>query len=276
MAQKKQFKDLDLSNAFLFAAALEDEETCRLVLECILGTPVGKVKVKAERNVLFSSDFRCVRLDVFASSEWNVDYNLEMQNIDEKNLPQRSRYHQAEMDLSSLKPGQDFAELKPSVIVFICSFDPFGKGLYRYTFEPRCLEDDFPLGDGTKRIFLSTKGTNESDVPKELVSFLRYVTDSTDACVERTKEWKLGKIHERIKTLKQSRKLEERYMQLGELLKREHDEGRDEGYKTGCEKTAAQMLELVCRMIADGKTDLIPRLKEEKAFCQEMLKEYHL
>ena len=271
MAQKKQFKDLDLSNAFLFAAALEDEETCRLVLECILGTPVGKVKVKAERNVLFSSDFRCVRLDVFASDEWNVDYNLEMQNADEKNLPQRSRYHQAEMDLSSLKPGQDFKELKPSVIVFICSFDPFGRGLYRYTFEPRCLEADFPLGDGTRRIFLSTKGTNESDVSKELVSFLQYVTDSTDAYVERAKEWKLGKIHERIKALKQSRKLEEGYMQLGELLKREHDEG----YKSGCEKTTAQMLELVSRMIADGKTDLIPRLKEE-VFCQQMLKEYHL
>ena len=158
------------------------------------------------------------------------------------------------------------------MIVFICSFDSFGRGLYRYTFEPRCLEADFPLGDGTRRIFLSTKGTNESDVPKELVSFLKYVTDSTDACVERAKEWKLGKIHERIKTLKQSRKLEEGYMQLGELLKREHDEG----YKTGSEKATAQMLELVSRMIADGKTDLIPRLKEEEAFYQEMLKEYHL
>ena len=272
MAQKKQFKDLDLSNAFLFAAALEDEETCRLVLECILGTPVGKVKVKAERSILFRSDFRLVRLDVFASDEWNVDYNLEMQNTDEKNLPQRSRYHQAEMDLSSLKPGQDFAELKPSVIVFICSFDPFGKGLYRYTFEPRCLEADFPLGDGTRRIFLSTKGTNESDVPKELVSFLRYVTNSTDFYVEKAGDLRLERIHERIKTLKQSRKLEEGYMQLGELLKREHDEG----YKTGSEKATAQMLELVSRMIADGKTDLIPRLKEEEAFCQEMLKEYHL
>ena len=157
------------------------------------------------------------------------------------------------------------------MIVFICSFDPFGRGLYRYTFEPRCLEADFPLGDGTRRIFLSTKGTNESDVSKELVSFLKYVTDSTDACVERAKEWKLGKIHERIKTLKQSRKLEEGYMQLGELLKREHDEG----YKTGSEKATAQMLELVSRLIADGKTDLIPQLKEE-VFCQEMLKEYHL
>ena len=108
-----------------------------------------------------------------------------------------------------------------------------------------------------------TKGTNEEAVPKELVGFLRYVTDSTDAYVERAKEWKLGKIHERIKALKQSRELEGRYMQFEELLKREHDEG------------TRQMLELVSRMIADGKTDLIPQLKEE-VFCQEMLKEYHL
>ena len=67
-------------------------------------------------------------------------------------------------------------------------------------------------------------------------------------------------------------------MQLGELLKQEHDEGHEQGYKTGYEKgyaEAAKMLELVSRLIADGKTDLIPRLKEE-AFYQEMLKEYHL
>ena len=103
-----------------------------------------------------------------------------MQNENEGNLPQRSRYHQAEMDLTSLKPGEDFKELKPSVIVFICNFDPFGRKLYRYTFEPRCLEEDFSLEDGTKRIFLSTVGENVKDVSVELICFLRYVTESTD------------------------------------------------------------------------------------------------
>ncbi|MDE6063225.1 MAG: hypothetical protein K2G20_01355, partial [Lachnospiraceae bacterium] len=174
-----------------------------------------------------------------------------------------------------LKPGQDFKELKPSVIVFICSFDPFGRGLYRYTFEPRCLEADFPLEDGTRRIFLNTKGTNDSDVPKELVSFLQYITNSTDFYVELAGDMRLGRIHERIKALKQSRELEGRYMQFEELLKREHDEGYKSGYEKGCEKTTAQMLELVSHMIADGKTDLIPRLKEE-VFYQKMLKEYYL
>lgn len=112
MAQKKPFKELDLSNNFLFAAALEDEETCRLVLECILDKPIGAVKVRAEHSILFSSDFRCVRLDIFASDELSVGYNLEMQNENEGNLPKRSRYHQAEMDLASLKPGQDFSKYK--------------------------------------------------------------------------------------------------------------------------------------------------------------------
>lgn len=131
----KPFKDLDMSNAFLFAAALEDPETCQMVLEVILEEHIGTVRVRTERTILYNSDFRCVRLDVYADDEMDVGYNLEMQNQNEGNLPKRSRYHQAEMDLSSLKPGDDFNDLKPSVIIFICTFDPFGYSLYRYTFE---------------------------------------------------------------------------------------------------------------------------------------------
>ena len=39
----KKFKELDLSNAFLFAAALEDPQTCRLVLEIIPGRKVESI-----------------------------------------------------------------------------------------------------------------------------------------------------------------------------------------------------------------------------------------
>lgn len=65
-----------------------------------------------------------------------------MQNSNEGDLPKRSRYHQAEMDLSSLKPGQNFRDLQPCIVVFICAFDPFGKGCYRYIFEERCIESN--------------------------------------------------------------------------------------------------------------------------------------
>ena len=139
MARKK-FEELDLCDPFLFAAALEDEVICRLILEMILGRPIAKIRVHAEHTILYSSDFRSVRLDIYASDEVQVEYDIEMQNEDEHNLPKRSRYYQGEMDITSLKPGEDFKSLRPCFIIFICTFDPFGKGLYRYTFENKCLE----------------------------------------------------------------------------------------------------------------------------------------
>ncbi|MBS6642418.1 MAG: hypothetical protein KH366_02410 [Clostridiaceae bacterium] len=105
MAQKKTFQELDLNNSFLFATALEDPEICRMILELILGTAISEVVVKTERTMLFSSDFRCIRMDVYALDEAEVSYNIEMQNQNRGNLAKRSRYHQAEMDIVSLKPG---------------------------------------------------------------------------------------------------------------------------------------------------------------------------
>ena len=106
MAQKK-FQDLNLSNAFLFAATLEDSETCRRILQILLNKVVTKVTVNAEHTMLYNSDYRSIRLDVFAEND-EGDYNVEMQTENPGNLPKRSRYHQAEMDVASIPPGSDF------------------------------------------------------------------------------------------------------------------------------------------------------------------------
>ncbi|MCM1495306.1 MAG: Rpn family recombination-promoting nuclease/putative transposase [Bacteroides sp.] len=311
MAQKKQFKDLNLSNAFLFAAALEDPDTCKLVLELILGESVGSVSVKPERSVLFSSDFRCVRFDIFASDEFAVSYDLEMQNTDEKNLPKRSRYHQAEMDVSSLLPGQNFNDLKPSRILFICAFDPFHKGKYRYTFEQRCIEEDFPLDDGTKRIFLSTKGKNAGEVPEALIHFLDYIENSTDAYVNQVDDPMITQLHNRVRTLKRSRELEEHYMWMEEWMQQEinrrveetlqeiAEEAVQEAEKEtvqetekdalqnvqkymehtlqkGLEQGAQRILKLISYMTQAGEADMVSHLGEDEAFCEKMLKKYNL
>ena len=105
----------------MFGAALQDEETCCLILEIILGFRVGKIKVHAENALLFSSDFRSLRLDIYASDEMQVEYNVEMQNEDEKNLALRARFHQAEMDVTSLLPGEDFSKLRTGYVIFICA-----------------------------------------------------------------------------------------------------------------------------------------------------------
>lgn len=263
MAQKK-FQDLDLKDAFLFAAALEDPETCQLVLELILGRPIGPVKVHVEHSILFSKDFRYVRFDVYASDETRVFYDLEMQNAHKEELPKRARYHQAELDATFLKPGQKFTELPASYVIFICTYDPFHSGLYRYTYEERCEETGERLGDGTCKIYLSTKGTNTAEVPQELIHFLKYVETSTANCVEESQDERIRELHRKVEMLKKSRRLEESYMTMEELLADRMAEG------------SQLMLKLISRMAGDGLAGEIPRLSEDTEFCKAMLEKYDL
>ena len=253
--------------------------------------------------MLYYSDFRSVRLDVYASDEMQVAYNLEVQNTDDSNLAKRSRYHQAEMDLTFLKPGEDFRELKPCYVIFICTYDPFKRGKYRYTFENRCQEVDFPLGDETTKIFLSTKGTNKDEVPEVLVNFLHYVENSTDEYVSTIEDHAIEKIHENVVQLKKSRFWEDRYMKFEEILREAeensltrgmargleegyqkgmeqgHQQGLQKGYqqgmKQGHQQGQEQVLKLVNCMTAAGEADLIANL-ENPDFLRQMLEKYNL
>ncbi|MDD6202173.1 MAG: Rpn family recombination-promoting nuclease/putative transposase [Lachnospiraceae bacterium] len=269
MAVKESFKNLNLNNAFLFAAAMEDKEICGLVLECILGHHIEVEKVIPEKMTLFSSDFRYARFDVFATDIVKVTYNLEMQNRNEGDLSKRSRYHQAEIDVTSLESGQNYCDLPPVYIIFICNFDPFGKGKCVYTFEMMCnAEEPFALEDGAKRVFLNTKGKDTANVPKTLIHFLQYVNNSTDHYVKIIHDKRIDRIHEKITKLKHNRTLEDNYMYLKEMLSNE----KQEGMKDGQEK----ILSLIRLMTQNGQEKEIPRLSEDEKFFEKMLRKYQL
>ena len=278
----KTFQQLDLSNSFLFAAALEDEETCQLVLEIILGSKIPKVKVHAEHSILINSEFKSVRLDIYASDEMQVNYNLEAQNENEGNLAKRSRYYQAEMDVSSLKPGEDYNSLQLSYVIFICAFDPFGEGLYRYTFEERCMERDIGLGDGTKKIFLNMRGENDKEVPEVLIHFLKYMEESTSEYVSTITDEPIVRLHEKVTELKKRRKLEARYMTLEEWMKSQSraereaatKEAMEKGMAEGIEKGRAEGIEKgMAEGIVAGKAEDILMLLSELGTISEELEE---
>lgn len=272
---KEKFENLNLKNAFLFGAALEDSETCRMVLEVILGREIKEVTVHTEHALFFSSDYRSIRLDLYAADEEGNRYNVEMQGENEGNLPRRSRFHQANLDATSLRPGEDFSELSPGYVIFICTFDPFGKGLYRYTFENRCLETDFPLEDGAVKVFLNTKGKNEEQVPEELVHFLGYVENSTEDCARQTNDEVVRRLHDRVAALKKSREWRMRYMRFEELLQKAEAQGHEEGLAEGLEEGLSRLQVLIASMTADGESDRLPNLADAD-FLNEMLQKYHV
>ena len=60
-------------------------------------------------------------------------------------------------------------------MIFICTFDPFGKQLPIYTFSNRCHESDgLELGDETQKVFLNPY-CNRDGLSQDLAAFMDYL-----------------------------------------------------------------------------------------------------
>ncbi len=162
-----------------------------------------------------------------------VSYDVEMQNDFGRDLPRRCRYYQAELDVSSLKPGEDYKELKPSYIIFICAFDPFGKGRYQYVFEEYCKEAGLALGDGTQKIFFNTNGTDSENITPQLLHLFEYLKQSTEEVANMHNDEKIQLIHRRVEYLKRDRKLEAGYMTMEEYIHSEAERSKRDGGNAG-------------------------------------------
>ena len=105
---------------------------------------------------------------------------------------------------------------------------------YRYTFSSECQEcKESKLQDGRCTIFLSTHGENEDEVPKELVTFLRFVKAGLQESEQNFHDDYVEKLQRTIREIKRDREMEERFMILEEMLKDERKEGRIEGREEG-------------------------------------------
>ena len=71
--------------------------------------------------------------------------------------------------------GEAYENLPDTYVIFICDFDPFGDGLYRYTTNTVCRETGNSINDGIVTIYLNAHGKNSTDIPDELLQFLDYV-----------------------------------------------------------------------------------------------------
>ena len=191
---------VDITNDFMFAYVMRDPELCTELLEYLLpGRKICQIKYLSEdgeetaesampepqKSLAGAFDKRGVRLDVYLDDGKNI-FNVELQVAPERALPQRARLYQAHIDIHQLDRGHNFDELKPSFVIFICKFDPFGKGLYRYTFENTCKEaDGFALNDEAYKLFFNTTGT-KGDISENLRSLLKYMNDTKAYPVEET------------------------------------------------------------------------------------------
>lgn len=253
--KRKPLNELNLTNRFLFDVVMEDPKTHQDVLSIIFGKEISMiVQNETEKEARLSPLIRSIRMDVFAVDDEQSVYNTEMQDERKNDLAKRSRYYQALIDTSLLEPGiPNYNALNTSYIIVIMSFDLFGYGKYRYTFLPQCQEvPELCLKDGSMRIFLSTEGKNDDEVSEELVDFLHYIKNSTDAVAEKSHSARIHRLHQRVCKVKASEKVGVRYMQAWEERYYDREEGRIEGRIEGL-RQAKQ--ELIANMRMEGLSD---------------------
>lgn len=112
-----------------------------------------------EAVLSYDAEHKGVRYDVFAretneNGETIRSFDLEMQMVDTKELPQRARYYQSVGDGVALSKGGYYTSLKEQYIIFLCPMDIFGQGFPIYHFENRAREDsNICLNDRTFKNF---------------------------------------------------------------------------------------------------------------------------
>ena len=192
MTKKKTHSSL--CNPVMFSVVMKDEELFRELLSRIL--PDRKIRslrfhdcgeneisgrseafLQTEQTIVINPYAKAVRFDVLFEEE-NIWYDVEVQASDTRSLPQRSRYYHGAAAVDSLARGQEYRELKPGYVIFICLFDLFGMDQPIYSFEMYDRKNRLLLQDGQFTIFLNTACRKE-DVPEGLKNLFLYLEEDT-------------------------------------------------------------------------------------------------
>ncbi len=230
----KKFQELTIKDSFMFAAVMTDESICRSMLEVVLGMHILEVTVITEKTMDYHPDFHGVRLDVLAVENGTQRrFNVEMQVKRPKDIFRRCRFYHSGMDMNLLRGGIDYEILPDAYVIFICDFDPFEKGMYRYSCRMTCLETGEVVKDGSTTILLNTHGKNPQEISPELLQFLEYVKDPEVSLEVARDNRFINDLENCVAAVKQDRNWEVKYMQFREMLRDEHEEGLQEGLKEG-------------------------------------------
>ena len=127
------------------------------------------------------------------------------------------------MDGYQLKKGQKYNQLGKNIVIFVCTYDPFGKNRSVYTMKTSCVEDrTVEYDDEMVSIFLNTVGDREG-VDDKLANVLDYIKtgESND---DYTKE-----LDERVREMNEDDDWRDKHMTFGMKLDQMFESGEEHG-----------------------------------------------
>ena len=230
----KPIEELTFTDDYMFGYIMRNEEICKGLLERLLKIKIERLEYpELQKSISPYYEAKGVRLDVYVKDSDKV-FDIEIQNGKKSNLGKRTRYYQSMIDIDNLLKGASYTSLKESYIIFICTFDPFEKGLSHYTFKTRCLQNsEVDIKDGAiKEIFNAKAYANEEDI--EISNFLKYI-DSKETSDDFT-----DKINHLVENAKINEKFRSKYLAVNIRETDIYEEGKNDGIAQGAEQKAIE------------------------------------
>ncbi|ERF59357.1 hypothetical protein HMPREF1325_0366 [Treponema socranskii subsp. socranskii VPI DR56BR1116 = ATCC 35536] len=231
---RKPVDELSFTDDFMFGTIMKNKRICKGVLERLLHIKVGKIEYPSlQKTIAPFYESKGIRLDVYVSDPECI-FDIEIQTSIPPSLPKRTRYYQSLMDVDNLLRGQSYAELKESYVIFICTQDPFGKGLPVYEFRNICTADGtLFLDDKSVKVFYNVGAYGKEDEP-ELSALLEYL------CERRATSGFTQYIDELVEKAKRNEKFRSVYMSLNihedDLRRESLQQGEKIGFERGIRK----------------------------------------
>ena len=243
---RKKLEELTLADDFIFCKVMSKPENAKEFLEELFQRKITRIQsVSSQVTAQDSYDSHGTRFDVEFLGDGSV-YDIEMQTTgtskpeDVLELLRRSRYYHANIATRYLSTGQSYKKLPKSYVIFICTFDLFGKGLAKYT-QCACIEELRAfVDDGVTTVYLNTEFTrdNSSGLVHDLLLYLR-----DPGRVHFLESEYITRIHTDVCSLKTDSTVRREFMSLSEKLQHEREEGRQEGRQEGVLESLRRLIE---------------------------------
>lgn len=237
------FDKMVFSHDIIFSRVLEDLGIAQRIIELACDRQVEKItRHEVQSTKMDALDAKGVRFDVEFIGD-GCSYVVEMQRENSDDTARRARYYHSMLAMKSLQPGQEYDELADSIVIFICTFDPLGRGLARYD-TSTCYYDDSEgtyasVGDGMRTVYLNARYT-KPNVHGELLELLEYIRDPKGC--EDSPSRLVRSIDTKVERLKNNTIVRRQFMTYEESIRREAKRRAKDMAKDMAEDMAHQII----------------------------------
>lgn len=122
----------------VFKFVFKRKQYAKHLIEKILGQTIRSIKSVEAEKVVNDDDIgaKGVRFDIYVEDEEGSRYDVEMQSVqtEQELLALRARYYASMMDVDATNKGDNYRDMKKTVVIFLCNFAIFDGKLRQYNF----------------------------------------------------------------------------------------------------------------------------------------------